>query len=98
MQVFASGTRQSGGLDASELCQVEIAADARLVEVARDAASAALDAAGDGNAAATTELAAAAAAFAAAASARQRTRTPLLFGDDGDDSDSSDDELLGIAV
>ncbi|KAG1677615.1 hypothetical protein FOA52_010396 [Chlamydomonas sp. UWO 241] len=36
--VFGTGTRQSGGLDASALCQKEISADPRLVEAARSAA------------------------------------------------------------
>jgi hypothetical protein len=36
--VFGTGTRQSGGLDASELCRREISGDSRLVEAARAAA------------------------------------------------------------
>lgn len=112
-QVFGSGTRQSGGLDATDLCQREIALDGSIVEGARRAAEITIEAChgaegapseGGGEAAGglPVELVSAAAAFRAAVRAQGRSGRGSAVADaeEGEEGEGGEreEQLLGIAV
>ncbi|GAX84012.1 hypothetical protein CEUSTIGMA_g11437.t1 [Chlamydomonas eustigma] len=103
-QVFGSGTKQSGGLDATELCQREIAVSPEIVEGARRAAALTLQSWKHSNhdstiAAHERALLSAATAFRNAVRKKAKPSTGI-FGNpfDEEDDDEEDHELLGIAV
>lgn len=97
-QVFGTGTRQSGGVDVTDMCQREMARDPGLMEAARKAALLVMeDAAGRGGL--PEGLVAAAAAFKLAVKRRPR----LLGldedeGEEGEEEEGSGDETLGMGV